>query len=328
MPCRRVSAGSATTISPSTESASGRPLRSRMSPRSARRSSGDGALGGRHRGVRVGVDALQLHQPGAEHREHHGDDHEPEPEPQLRRAAQAAPRSPGRTRDRTTHQSGLLSGCRGCGAARACWGHSYPCRGACSRFPRRCPWESPAPVTTCGAGSSTAGFCGARGSSRTALSRVAGVGVPSTLPSESRRNAGRGRDDHAHPLCLGGHPLRVAQHVELHAQGLLPGGEGGGLLLHRGGGEGRLLHGGVEHQQPDHAGQQHEGHQGHERQRAVPAPDPGDDGQPRPLQRRAGESGDAAGGAGAADPAGPDLEGGAAHRLHFISGRLLGPGKG
>ena len=43
-----------------------------------------GALGGRHRGVRVGVHALQLHQPGTEHRQHHRDDHEPEPQPQVR----------------------------------------------------------------------------------------------------------------------------------------------------------------------------------------------------------------------------------------------------
>ena len=46
----------------------------------------DRALGGRHRGVGAGVEALQLHQPGPEQREHHGDQHEPDAEPDLRRA--------------------------------------------------------------------------------------------------------------------------------------------------------------------------------------------------------------------------------------------------
>ena len=44
----------------------------------------DRALGGRHRGVRAGVEPLELDEPGAEEREHHRDQHEPRPEPELR----------------------------------------------------------------------------------------------------------------------------------------------------------------------------------------------------------------------------------------------------
>ncbi len=47
-------------------------------------------LGGRHLGVRVGIDALQLDQPYCEDRQHHRDRQEAEPQPEQRRAAQAA----------------------------------------------------------------------------------------------------------------------------------------------------------------------------------------------------------------------------------------------
>jgi len=42
------------------------------------------ALGGRHLGVRVGVEPLKLEQPGAEDGQHHRDDDEAEPEPEHR----------------------------------------------------------------------------------------------------------------------------------------------------------------------------------------------------------------------------------------------------
>ena len=58
---------------------------------------------------------------------------------------------------------------------------------------------------------------------RRALSTLAGVGLPSTLPSESRMNAGLLAGHHAHLLGLHRDPLRVAERVELHGQRLLLG---------------------------------------------------------------------------------------------------------
>ena len=125
----------------------------------------------------------------------------------------------------------------------------------------------------------------------------------------------RGGDDHAHPLGLQGHALgsrRTSSSIRRVCSRAL---SVRGLLLHRRGGERRLLHRGVEHQQPDHPGQQHERHQRHERQRAGAGAGPRHDRQPGPLEGGAGESGDPAGAAAGTDPAGPDLEGGAAHLL-------------
>ena len=64
----------------------------------------DRALGGGHLGVGVGVQALQLDETGAEHRQHHRDDDEADAEPQLGRAA-ADPCRRGRTTRSRRHDS-------------------------------------------------------------------------------------------------------------------------------------------------------------------------------------------------------------------------------
>ena len=87
----------------------------------------DHALGGRHLGVRVGVHALELHQPRAEDRQHHRDHHEAETQPEQRGAPHAAARAP---RSGRTHLT------------------SPPQRRACSLssfLPRAAPFPAEAP---------------------------------------------------------------------------------------------------------------------------------------------------------------------------------------
>ena len=117
---------------------------------------------------------------------------------------------------------------------------------------------------------------------------------------------------HAHALGLLGDPLGVAEHVELHLQGLLAGREGLRLLLQRGRRERRLLHGGVEEQQPDDAAQHQHRHEDHERHLRGPGPAARDHPQPRALDRRLAERGDP----------GAELDDRAAHRA---SSRSRGP---
>ena len=79
--CFTVSVGSATIIRPSTESASATPLRSVIVPRLAGSVTRHDALGLGLGDVRLRVDALQLEEPGGEHRDHHRDQEEADPQP-------------------------------------------------------------------------------------------------------------------------------------------------------------------------------------------------------------------------------------------------------
>ena len=293
-----------------------------MSPRSAGQLDGDGALGGRHRGVRVGVDALQLHQPGAEHREHHRDHHEPE-----RGAAAAASRAgcraeraaPGRrSRDRTTHRAGLGSAVAVVAVLLVlCLGSVVPDAGAVpcllpvARAGVRGESRGRPTVTTCGAGSSTAGFGGARGSSRSGVVAGGRGGRAEDLavrePEERRGWPGRpcpsagpgrrpaaGRGARRAPSA--GSARRAARVVACCSSAVAAKDACCIEVLNSSSPTRRRAA---------------RGHQGHERQRAVPASGAGGTTVSRArCERRAGEAGDAAGSAGAADPAGPDLEGG------------------
>ncbi len=265
----RVSDGSATTMRPSTESASGLPSRSRMSPRAGGQLDGDGAaLGRRQGGVLLRAHALELHQPGAEERQHHGDEHEAGAEPQLGRSTHGAAATPGGAR-------------RGGGCAGPAYGRTgrdrggswWPslcfllevsgCRSGWRAWPRggrRCfvvlveavRWWCVAggwTTVTWAGGFSSAGLAGGGASSRSGSRRVAGVGLPRTRPVLQVEHGGAGGQHHPHPLGLERDHLRVAQLVELHLQGLLTGEQGVGLVLQRGRGERRLLHRGVEEEQ-------------------------------------------------------------------------------
>ena len=279
-PWRRVSSGSATTIRPSTESASGRPLRSRISAAVGRQLHGDGAAGGRRQGrVLLGAHALELHQPGAEERQHHGDEHEAGAQPELRapRAARRRRREsapgrrvrgagvrPDRPRPRGLVVAIALLPARGQWLPE--WGCACPCRSLPGAGERRCS-------------------CVVRGRRlddghvrrRVELGRLGGRGCLEPQGVQPRRrgrrtehaaaaqveHGGAGREHHPHPLRLERDGLRVAELVELHLEALLTGHEGVGLVLQGGRGERRLLHRGVEQEQSDDAA--HRDHRDHER---------------------------------------------------------------
>ena len=246
-----------------------------------------GARRGRHLGVRLGVDALQLHEPRAEHRQHHRDQHEARAAAGTagsRAASRGVARVGWRVRTAVLPLSPGL-GWRGgprCprpserGRARALADDLVDDRrGVEDRRLRRQPGLEPEVV-------------GRGGRGRLAEHRA-------VLEHEVRRGAAR---HHAHRLRLLGDPLGVAEHVELHLERLLAGRERAGLLLERGGRERRLLHRGVEEEQPDHAAEQHQADQRHERHpgrpgtatRAPPAAGPS-----RPRPRRSAAPGCAAG---------------------------------
>ncbi len=250
----------------------------------------DRALVGRHLRIGLRVDALELHQAGGEQREHHRDQQEADPEPDRRGAPEPpAPPTP--------------SGARGAGTSHGWSPHRSRVhrRRSLSRPWSRCPhlgfWSGPSPVPTpsrvcaepprvssrIGSGSSSGGRAGGGAVILVSLSGVAGATLPLTLPVSRSRNAGAERDHQT--LALGGlgHPLRVTQPLQLHLQGLLPGGQAGRLILQRGGREGRLLHRGVEQQQTHDPAEQQQADQGHERDSRCARASTRDDGQPGPL---------------------------------------------
>jgi hypothetical protein len=93
------------------------------------------ALGGRHRGVRPRVDPLQLHEAGAEERQHDRDHDEAEAQPEHRRPAVGTDRSaptPLRTLARTG--SRLLPGPGQLGSVLGVWSGNGVANGPRSRF--------------------------------------------------------------------------------------------------------------------------------------------------------------------------------------------------
>ncbi len=107
-----VTFGSAISIRPSTDSASATPLRSTIVPRLAGQDDGGGARRLGARGVRLRVEALELEQPDAEHRDHHRDHDQEDAQPGVRRPAAAPGRDSRRERLRGAGLNGSSPGCR------------------------------------------------------------------------------------------------------------------------------------------------------------------------------------------------------------------------